>query len=156
MVDSSMPVLGIQVAGYSSGQCFPDQFCFQMPHNKSIIRIREDNPDKSPSFGANWFGQADAITRMYKGSDPRAVKALAEAVKTDTNTIQQILNQFEYPVIFDGMPLQDAIDFVLWLINLVIGRFRFVVGVPTCAGDIDVAVIRPGEFTWVGRKQWHT
>lgn len=152
---ASRPLLGIQVGGYSSDAFFPDQFVFQIPHSTSIERIRENNPDGSQNFGANWFGQTDAITRMYKGFDPRAVNEIAQGTESDQNTIREILQRFEYPVLFDGMPLQDAIDFVLWLISLVIGRFRFVIGVPTCAGDIDIAVIQPDEFTWVRRKSWH-
>ena len=49
---------------------------------------------------------------------------------------------------------QDAIDLALWLTNIVIGRFRFVIGVPLCGGDIDIAVITPKEFSWVKRKSW--
>ncbi len=152
---TSRPLLGTQVGGYSSGAFFPDQFVFHIPHSTSIERIREDNQDGSPNFGANWFGQTDAITRMYKVFDPGVIRAIAQATNSDTDTIENILQQFEYPVIFDGMPIQDAIDFVLWLINIVIGRFRFVVGAPTCAGDIDIAVIQPDEFNWVRRKSWH-
>lgn len=149
------PVLGMQIGGYSSGSFFPDQFIFQLPHDTSIARIREDNPDGSPNFGANWFGQTDAITRMYKAFDPRSISVLAKETGVDPKAIEEILHRFEYPVLFDGMPLQDAIDFVLWLINLVIGRFHFVVGVPSCAGDIDIAVIQPEKLTWVRRKEWH-
>ena len=46
------------------------------------------------------------------------------------------------------MPLQDAIDYAYYMINLVIGRFRFVVG-PDYAEEIDIAAITQREFTWI-------
>jgi len=152
---SHRPLLGMQVAGYSSDAFFPDQFAFQIPHDTSIVRIRRNRPDGSPDFGADWYGQTDAIVRMYKAYDPNFPALMAGEANMDESAVRNILQRFEYPVIFDGMPLQDAIDFVLWLINLVIGRFRFVLGAPTCGGDVDVAVIRPDEFCWVRRKSWH-
>jgi hypothetical protein len=52
------------------------------------------------------------------------------------------------------MPLQDAIDYAVYLVNVVIGRFRFTVGPAVCGGDIDVAVVTPDAFTWIRRKSW--
>jgi len=152
--DKNKPVLGIQVGGYSDGAFFPEQYVFQLPIDKSIVKIREDNPDGSPNFGANWFGQTDAIVRMYKGYDQKVIENISKHFKISKEDLEKIINKAEYPVVYDGMPLQDAIDFVQWLISIVIGRFRFVVGAPTCGGDVDIAVIQPHTFTWVRRKQW--
>jgi len=53
------------------------------------------------------------------------------------------------------MPLQDAIDLAVYLVEMTIGRYRFAVGAPVCGGEVDVAVITPRGFTWVSRKSWH-
>lgn len=58
------------------------------------------------------------------------------------------------PLIFNGMPLQDGIDFAEYCVQVVIGRYRFGPGAPLCGGDIDVAVIRPNSFKWSRHKQW--
>lgn len=50
------------------------------------------------------------------------------------------------------MPLQDAIDFAAYLVHVVKGRFRFVVGPKVCGGPVDIAVVKPGKFEWIRRK----
>jgi hypothetical protein len=60
----------------------------------------------------------------------------------------------ELPLVFDGMPLQDAVDFANFAIQLTIGTFRFALGPPICGGDVDIAVITPAAFHWAQRKQW--
>ena len=61
----------------------------------------------------------------------------------------------QYPVSFDGMPIQEAIDYAEYLVKTVIGRFRFTLGPELCGGDVDIAVVTPQAFTWVQRKSWH-
>lgn len=147
------PALGILVSGYSSGQFFPKQWLINLPASSELVEIRP-NVDGKPDFGANWFGLTDAIIRLHWGRDEAAISILAERFKVPHEEIHKLLAQLQYPVLFDGMPLQDAIDYAVYLINVVIGRFRFVVGAPLCGGEIDVAVITPNAFTWVQRKSW--
>jgi hypothetical protein len=52
------------------------------------------------------------------------------------------------------MPLQDAIDFAEYAVEVVVGRFRFGHGPPLCGGDTDIAVVTPGNFEWAKRKLW--
>ncbi len=148
-----MPLLGILVSGYSSGQFFPEQWVLDIPKSSELIELRLDQNGK-PNFGANWFGVTDAINRLHKGIDDRAVTKVAERLKVPPEEARKLFAELEYPVVFDGMPLQDAVDYATYLVNVVIGRFRFVVGAPLCGGEIDVAVITPNAFTWVQRKSW--
>jgi hypothetical protein len=149
------PELGILVSGYSSGQFFPEQWLFSLPQSTMLTPVRPDK-DSKPEFGAQWFGVTDAIVRLHHGRDDRLIGKLAERFKVTPQEILDLLKEFEYPVIFHGMPLQDAIDYATYMINVVIGRFRFVIGAPLCGGEIDVAVITPNAFTWVQRKSWKT
>lgn len=147
------PQLGILVSGYSSGKFFPDQWLIDLPTSDKLIEIRPDVRGK-PDFGANWFGLTDAIVRLHWGRDDGALAILAEKFKASPEEIQGFLSGLQYPVLFNGMPLQDAIDYAVYIVNVTIGRFRFVVGAPLCGGEIDVAVITPNTFTWVQRKSW--
>lgn len=153
MPKKEKPLLGMQIAGFSDGEFFPEQYVFQLPLDENLVRIREDKPDGTPNFGANWYGQNDAIVRMYLGFDSRTGEFL-KAKGIQEKEIKEHFSKLEYPVSFDGMPIQDAIDFVYWLIALVIGRFRFVLGPPTCGGEIDIAVVTHSDFRWVYRKEW--
>jgi hypothetical protein len=146
--------LGILVSGYSRKKFFPEQLLINLPVSDKLDAVRPDK-DGKPEFGAHWFGLTDAIIRLHFGRDDAALGILAEHFKVTPDEVFQLLLKLQYPVIFDGMPLQDAIDYAVYLVNVVIGRFRFVVGAPLCSGEIDVAVITPSEFTWIQRKCWH-
>ncbi len=147
------PQIGILVSGYSSGKFFPEQWLIDLPTSDKLNEIRPDVGGK-PDFGANWFGLTDAIVRLHWGRDDGALAILAEKFKASPDEIREVLSGLQYPVIFNGMPLQDAIDYAVYLVNVTIGRFRFVVGAPLCGGEIDVAVITPNTFSWVQRKSW--
>jgi hypothetical protein len=147
------PPLGILVSGYSSGEFFPEQWVLNLATSEEMEQMRPDNNGK-PSFGANWFGLTDAINRLHFGRDDQSINILANHFQVAPEEIKGLLKPLEYPVLFDGMPLQDAIDYATYLVNVVIGRFRFVIGAPLCGGEIDVSVITPNEFTWIKRKSW--
>lgn len=150
---SKKPFLGMLVSGYSSGQFFPEQWEFELPM-KSELKERRPDVEGKPNFGADWFGLTDAITRLHWGRDDRALQILSNRFNVPHQEISELLAPLQYPVLFAGMPLQDAIDYAVYLINVTIGRFRFVVGAPVCGGDIDVAVITPNKFSWVRQKSW--
>lgn len=147
------PPLGILVSGYSSNNFFPDQWLLDFPVSNDIKELRPDVEGK-PSFGANWFGLTDAIIRLHWGRDDQILDVIANHFKIPIDEVRSLVDKFQYPVAFEGMPLQDAIDYTVYLVNVAIGRFRFVVGAPLCGGEIDVAVITPNAFTWVKRKSW--
>ncbi len=151
--EAQKPPLGVLVSGYSSGQFFPEQWRIDLRQPNELVELRPDQNGK-PNFGANWFGLTDAINRLHKGVEDGAILKLAERLQVPSEEALKFFAEFEYPVVFDGMPLQDAIDYAAYLVNVVIGRFRFVIGAPLCGGEIDAAVITPNAFTWVQRKSW--
>ncbi len=153
--EERFPIMGLAIGGYSSKSFFAEQYTVLFPDSKELDRVRPDQPDGKPSFGSSWFGQGDALMRLIKGYDP---KALDDLIKrgVDKAIIQQWIDDSvpELPLIFDGMPLQDAIDFAEYAARVVIGRWRFGLGSPICGGEVDIAVIRPGSFKWARSKQW--
>lgn len=151
--ESKRPVLGIIVCGYSAGNFLPEQYRRIFPVEQEIVNLRPDSSDGKPNFGANWYGVTDAIARLFLGFDPRLEDEFVNA-GLEREKVHSIIRRFEYPVIFDGMPLQDAIDLAVFLASASIWRSRFHVGAPTVGGNIDVAVITHRGFDWIRRKQW--
>ncbi len=149
------PGLGLFVGGFSSGEFFADAYTCEFPHNVAWAQVRPKKLDGRPSFGANWFGQTGPLLRLVKGYDPQGLGELINR-GADTATVQKWVddNVSELPLVFDGMPLQDAIDFANFVAQVVIGAFRFGLGPPLCGGDVDIAVITPTTFRWAQRKQW--
>ena len=140
--------LGIHLSGYGPSGFFPEQYLLSFPG--SVTRMRPDREDGTPNFGATWHGMTDAINRLYMGIDPEARAALIAAGVTEQQLA--VLNQYEYPVIFDAMPLRDAIDFAAWLAEVAIGRFRYVIGAAMVVGPVDIAIITRQGFRWIRRK----
>jgi hypothetical protein len=151
--EDKRPYLGVLVSGYSSGQFFPEQWLIELPAAKELTRVRPDI-DGKPQFGAHWYGLNDAIKRLHFGRDDKVIEIISQRFGVSPQEVSELLLKLEYPVVFDGMPLQDAIDYAVYLVNVAIGRFRFVVGAPLCGGEIDVTVITPNAFTWIQRKSW--
>ncbi|MCD6282622.1 hypothetical protein J7J84_03315 [bacterium] len=153
--EEQTPPLGILVGGYSYRQFYSELYTYTFPSSKDMEAVRPDKADGSPSFGTNWFGSGEALTRLIKGFDPQVLDDLAHH-GIDRDTIETWAGKAagELPLIFDGMPLQDAIDFANFAVQVTIGVCRFRVGPPVCGGDVDIAVITPGKFHWAQRKQW--
>jgi hypothetical protein len=153
-IESQIP-LGMFVGGFSRGRFFADEYAFVIPFDIESRNVSPNLPDGSPNFGAHSYGLNDAITRYTHCYDEQ----LEEALKSkgfDQKAIQEILEPLEYKITFSGMPLQDAIDFAVSLVQLTIARYRFVIGPQVCGGEIDVAVLTNRYFNWVHRKSWKT
>jgi hypothetical protein len=147
------PVLGVVIAGYSQNAFFPEIWRSVFPVDDHIVNQRPDK-DGKPDFGANWYGLADAIVRLHWGRDDRVIKIIAEGFGIPEDEIQRILEPLEYQIPFAVMPLQDAIEYTHYMINVAVGRYRFVAGPELCGGEIDVAAITQREFRWISRQSW--
>jgi hypothetical protein len=149
------PSMGLFVGGYSAGQFFAEEYSFDFPTSTDWTRVRPDQVGGRPTFGADWFGQSGPAQRFVKGWDTLALEELIRR-GAPTPIVQQWVNDSigEWQTVFDGMPIQDAIDYAKFIASLTIGWFRFGVGAPLCGGDVDVAVITPDAFVWADRKKW--
>lgn len=147
------PGIGMIVAGYSEGEFFPEIWRFVVPVDDDVHNQRPDIAGK-PDFGASWFGLTESIVRLHFGRDERVIKIVSEKFNIPEIEVQDALKPLQYPVPFAQMPLQDAIDYVNYMVNVVIGRYRFVLGTEFCGGEIDIAAITQRKFNWISRKSW--
>jgi hypothetical protein len=147
------PGLGMVVAGYSEKGFFPEIWRFVLPYDKEVHNQRPDVNGK-PDFGASWFGITEPIVRLHYGRDDKAIGIISDKYKIPPEELHQLLAPLQYQIPFAQMPLQDAIDYAHYMINVVIGRFRFVIGPELCGGKVDIAAITQREFTWISRKVW--
>jgi len=138
--------LGFFVAGYSPNEPFAEQWEFLLPRDQEIrlVRPRDD-------FGANWRGVDIPFTRLNKGFDPRMIAKLRE-LGVQQEVIDQAIMQWESPVIYDAMPVQDAVNFVAFILQTTIGMATFEVGPTSCGGPLQIAVVLPDKgFKWISR-----
>jgi hypothetical protein len=147
------PGLGVVVAGYSQGKFFPEIWRFAVPADSETADQRPDRNGK-PDFGASWFGSIDALVRLHWGRDDRAIAVITEKFGIPEQDIRAALEPLQYQIPFAVMPLQDAIEYAHYMINVAIGRYRFVLGPELCGGQTEIAAITQGEFRWIAKKSW--
>lgn len=143
------PVLGFYLAGYSHNVTLGEEFEFLLPRDSSLIHVRP-----SDQFGASWRGISIPFSRLYFGFDPRIDEKLQQMGRQDLIPIvKTIMRDYSAKVIYDGMPIIDAIKFVEFILRTTIGLSVYEIGFPSCSEPIDLAVIKDGEFKWVRQKK---
>lgn len=152
---NARPITGLLISGYSENRFFPEEYLMTIPLKKPS-KIRPDIEGK-PNFGANWYGLTDAIIRFHHGRDDRLFNIMKRIGISDDNIMELkniIGNEIQYPVLFEAMPLYDAIEYARFIVSLVIARFRFVIGAEMCGGPIDIVTItRKQGFKWIKNKK---
>ncbi len=149
----SRPHSGFVICGYPGSEFFPEEYMVDVP----TVGPRRLRPpiDGEPDFGVNWYGMTDAIERFHHGRDARLFDVLGNSGLTaqQADAVNAAVSEFQYPVLFAAMPLGDAIDYVEFLVQMTINRYRFCVGAEICGGAIDIAAItRKDGFSWIRRK----
>ena len=56
---------------------------------------------------------------------------------------------------YDGMPVQDAINFVKFILKTTIDYVSFEIGPPSCSEPIQTSVINEEGFNWVMEPSPH-
>jgi len=153
------PVLGFIVAGYSAGEGMAREYRIDIDAIGNCTGPVEINPDQCSIC---WNGEPEAITRLVLGFSaqlPELVRQALPNVPPD-----QVNNAFETakatlqqatPLIYDPMPIQDAIDLADFLVELTKKFSRYTPGAATVGGPAEVAVITKHEgFKWVKRKHY--
>ncbi len=146
--EEDKPQLGLAIGGMINDLEQPILYKLSFPQPSKYELLRGEN-----NFGASWFGQIGAITRLHKGYDPRIRQILKDKIGMSTEEIKGTLSSLESPVFYGGMPLQDAIEFADYLITTTKNFYRFQAGAPTCGGPTDIAAISRNKFKWIKRKQ---
>jgi len=93
-------------------------------------------------YGASWGGEGDIIAEILQPAWTR-------------NQSGQFVQIQKPPIIWDAMPLQDAIDFAIYAVKTTIDTIRFQARLKTVGGPIDVLLITPEGARWIAKKELH-
>ena len=144
--------MGVVVGGFSAKAFYPDEWMMLLPHG-TLERVRQD---PAGDFGVRWWGVTDPLMRLIAGVDPGITQWLIEQGIDKANAegvYLELIKRFRWNILFNGMPVQDAIDLAVFLANVAIGHSRFVVGPPVCGGQVDVATITHNGYSFVREKK---
>ncbi len=145
--------IGFIIGGHSAGQRSGELWQVQITGGACgppVCVWGPGNPD-----GILFGGQTDALYRLVRGWSNQLVSDLVAATKQPTDAVIAQLDRIA-PLFRAEMPIQDAIDFVRYLVDVTAGFVRFSPGWPTVAPPIDLAAITLHEgFRWVQRKHYY-
>jgi hypothetical protein len=149
------PALGFMVVGYSTGQPLAEEWKFDIRDGecKDPYRVRQ-----ADECGITWNGEVEAIFRIFVGHSTGLERVLSEE-GLEGETVDRIMKacreRLVAPMVVPPMPIQDAINLAVFLVETTIGFSRFAPGAPTVGGPIEVAAITKHEgFRWVRRKHY--
>jgi len=150
------PSVAFHVAGYDPNSDIGRLYRCEVPGEVALERQTSD-------AGMVWSGQRQIIDRLILGYDPRLLELLtiSEDQTVPEDALRQKLRRLQLHLSFQTMPLQDAVDLVVFLLHATIEFQRLSDGLvgdpgqfPTCGGAIDVAVLTLADgFQWLQHKR---
>lgn len=156
---SGVEGLSIFVAGYNKDDSH-EVYTIYIPGE--LVKGR-DSKTKGLEYGANWLGQTDVVARIVKGWDPRIFNVPFVGVFTKQSgqiETEKQLAGLEYAINWGAMPLQDALDFSVLMIQTTSAIQRFSDGIqvdpgdiPGVGGPVDVLVLTPDGSKWIKQKE---
>jgi hypothetical protein len=143
-----LPALGFYLAGYSPGQVFAEEREFTLPESD-----KPTTPIEKEEFGATWRGVHAPFWRLSMGYG-LLVRARLEEAGLEEEVASALLDDLKINVVFDGMPVQDAVDYATFILNTTIGYTTFSMQLSPCGGPLQVAVILPDSgFKWLAEPE---
>ena len=141
-LDIEAPELGALIGGYGPDDELAEVWEFNLARDKEPQLVNEGT-----TFGASWRGISLPFTRIYQGIDPRLTAKLQELTEED---ITPLVEEVRCTFVFDGMPVQDAVDLVVFMLRTTINIAKFEPGSPSCGGPLWVAAITKKDgFRWI-------
>jgi hypothetical protein len=112
---------------------------------------------KGGEIGSAWFASYGPIARYIKGWDPGLLGEILEQVAAlrgspltpaESELFSNIAAKYEYQIVFDAMPIKRGVDYVRFLVQLVISHHKFAAGASIVGGSprIGVVTYKGGKF----------
>jgi len=154
--EGKVDLIGFVIAGYSKNKSNPEIFQLEFIEKevKGPKQINKEDP-----IAISWYGDTEITTRLILGMSSKMPLLLKDAglnkEKSD-EIIQLIHENMQLPIGVPAMPIQDAIDFIEFLVDFNCKMSKFMSGAQTIGGPIDLAVITKHEsYKWIYRKHYY-
>ena len=144
-------VMGFFIGGFASSSDSAEVWRILLTsHGCEVAKLI----DPETPWDCVWEGAREPIQRVLFGYSGQIMNRLLEA-GVDHEAADSLLASME-PLINGAMPIQDAVDFVDYLITVTRGYVRFAPGHMTVAKPIDIAAItKYNGFKWISRKHYY-
>jgi len=130
------------VAGFNkeSGISIPYIYMCQVSKGETR-RLNTKSGTDEVTYGASWGGQGDVIAGIL----------VPKQIKTPNGKAKPSITA---QVVWDTMPIQDAIDFAIYTVRTTIDTIRFQARPKNVGGPIDVLLLTPDNVSWIQRKEY--
>lgn len=147
-------ILGFIVAGFSPGMFLSEAWHVQLPWNNaegSSQQVCEPG-----NFQVSWFATFGPIERYIKGFDQNLFAEMSALFETilgraltpeEVNQLVETADKHAYRAFLDSMPIQAGIEYVRFLVTLVIEHYRLISEHPIVGGKVKIGVV-----TYKGEK----
>ncbi len=133
------------VGGYDEGATYGKVFDIYIPSRPSPFEWHSGPGE----FGCVWGGQREYADRLIQGFEDRLLDLAKGFLSLDDQKREglrlHLKAQLQAPVPFAFLPLQDCVDFAIFLIRTTITMQHWLLGLRGVGGAIDVAVITQTE-----------
>ncbi len=146
------PVVGLVIGGFSPESYLSEVWEIMIPHiTKPEMRRGPEN------FGTNAFAMSRPIMRYIQGYDARMIDDLLEYFEImrqaslsdeEKKHISKMIQNYSLVVPFNGMSIQDGIDYTRFLVNLAINHYRYAAGMPLVGGRAKIGIITYKDRTF--------
>ncbi len=129
------------IAGYQKKDKLSIPFVYHCNVKRAELkRLNHSQEANKILYGASWGGEGDIIAEILQPAWTRDKSG-------------KFIQIQKPPIIWDAMPLQDAIDFAVYAVKTTIDTIRFQARAKTVGGPIDVLLITPEGTNWIKRKE---
>ena len=152
--DDKKPVLGLVVGGFSKDAPLSQVWQIVIPFQQTANSARQWRGEGD--FGGNWFSLYGPIFRYTKGYDENLPKELKDYIENlrgsplnpqEESTFNGIFYKHEYKIPFGGMPIDEGVAHVKFLVEMVVNHHRFAIGAPVVGGKAQIGLV-----TYKGEK----
>lgn len=142
--------LGFVVAGYSPEARLAEEYEFRLPQDLAPRALRAQD-----QLGLSWRGIQDPAEAVLRGMKPSLREELMGRGIAPAD-LEQMAQNHGMAIALDGMPVQDAVELAIFVLELTIRWARFQIGPDTCSHPLQLAVIRDEPcWEWISKPELH-
>jgi hypothetical protein len=141
-------ILGLIVGGFSPSAFLSEAWEIQIPFHSQAGSARQIC--RPGEFLVSWFATFDPIERYLLGFDRGLLAELSTYVEgllgrpltaDEINGFNPIRDKYGYRIMLDSMPIQAGVEYVRFLVQLVIQHYRFTSPHPVVGGRAKLGVV---------------
>lgn len=146
--DNVKGLLGLVIGGFSPGSFQSELWEVVIPSHSTPNSASRRSAQGA--YGMAWFAASMPINRYIKAIDPIVsikIRTLFQGIlgrdltQEETESFGEILNEHEYHINYDGLPIQSGIACARFLVDFVKGHYTFAETHPIVGGKTKIGVV---------------